>query len=60
MKTYNEMKKEVDQMEAGEKKTVMKKILRCIKDCKDLQKQYKVLKDKLPEEEKKRLKEFSE
>lgn len=60
MKTYNEMKKEVDAMGKGEKKTVMRHLLRNIKKGEDLQKQYEALKNKLSEEERKRLAEFFE
>lgn len=53
MKTYIEMKKEVDEMPKGEKKTVMRKLLRGIRESEILQKKYEALKDKLPEEERK-------
>jgi len=51
MKTYDEMKKEVDAMPKGAKKTVMKKIIKNIRDAENLQKKYEKIKDKLPEEE---------
>lgn len=54
MKDYNEMKKETDAMPDGEKKTVLKKVLKGIRDAEKLQKKYEAL----SEEERKRLDEF--
>jgi tRNA(Arg) A34 adenosine deaminase TadA len=58
MKTYNEIKKEVDEMPKGEKKTACKKLLKVIRDNELLQKKYDALKNELAEEERKRLDEF--
>ena len=59
MKTYNEMKKEVDAMpDSPEKKA--KSLLSTIKKTETLQRKYEKMKDTLPEDERKRLAEFFE
>ncbi len=60
MKTYNEMKKEVDAMPDSPQKKALKSLLSTIKKTEALQRKYEKIKDKLPEDERKRLAEFFE
>jgi len=60
MKTYNEMKKEVDAMPDSPEKKAMKSLLSTIKKTETLQRKYEKMKDTLPEDERKRLAEFFE